>query len=137
MGSSYKPHIPCKSHQRPNGQRCYIPEILSYCSNVSTKTFHLPAAHWAAVSQFSRHFHIVQKKVFKHSFSQNILIFKVIPVKKNLSLQTFIFTKHAHFQGQTSQKKLKKLITYLYQFIRKKKATKKQPKAKFSKLTYK
>jgi hypothetical protein len=91
-----------------------IHEILSFCSNVSTKTFHLPAAHWAAVSQFSRHFHIVEKKTFKHSFSQNMLIFKVRQVKKKL-----------------------KLISYLYQFIRKKKATKKQPKAKFSKLTYK
>ena len=50
---------------------------------VSTKTFHLPAAHWAAVSQFSMHFHIVEKKVFKHSFSQNMLFFKVRQVKKN------------------------------------------------------
>ena len=90
-----------------------IHEILSFCSSVSTKTFHLPAAHWAAASTFSIHFHIVEK-----------------------NLETLISTNHANFQRQISQKKLEKLISYLHQFIRKKQAIKKK-KTKFYKLTYK
>ena len=129
MGSSYKPHIPCKSHQRPNGQRCYIPEILSYCSNVSTKTFHLPAAHWAAVSQFSRHFHIVQKKVFKHSFSQNILIFKVIPVKKNLSLQKHSFSQSMLIFKVRQVKKTLKTYNLLISVYKKKESNQKTTKS--------
>ena len=112
-GSYYIPHIPCKCHQRPNGQRCYTwnPFFLFQRVNQNFSPTCGPLGSGKPIFQ-----------AFPHSWEKNF--------------QTFIFTKHANFQGQTSQKKLK-LISYLYQFIRKKKATKKQPKAKFSKLTYK
>ena len=91
----------------------YMKSVL-FVPACQPKLFYLPAAHWAAASTFSIHFHIVEK-----------------------NLETLISTNHANFQRQISQKKLEKLISYLHQFIRKKQAIKKKPKTKFYKLTYK
>ena len=73
---------------------------------VSTKTFHLPAAHWAAVSQFSMHVHIVEKKVFKNSFSQNMLFFKVRQVKKK-TLKTYKLLIPVYKKKESNQKTIK------------------------------
>ena len=92
-GSFYIPHIPCKCHQRPNGQRCYTwnPFFLFQRVNQNFSPTCGPLGSGKPIFQ-----------AFPHSWEKNF--------------QTFIFTKHANFQGQTSQKKLNKLISYLYQF---------------------
>ena len=99
------------------------------------------AAQWAAVLYMKSFLFVpaCQPKLFTYPrpIGQRQAHFPYISTyseKKNL--ETLIFKNHANFQGQKSQKKLEKLISYLHQFRRKKKAIKKT-KTKFSKLTYK
>ena len=63
----------------------YMKSVL-FVPACQPKLFYLPAAHWAAASTFSIHFHIVEK-----------------------NLETLISTNHANFQRQISQKNLKNL----------------------------
>ena len=72
---------------------------------VSTKTFHLPAAHWAAVSQFSMHFHIVEKKSSSIHFHKTCYFSRSDKSKK--TLKTYKLLIPVYKKKESNQKTIK------------------------------